>query len=612
MYANNRFPVFEAEWRPTWEINKSSRFSRKFYQLLQFLSKSASLYVNACDYDIEGSVIGYNIIRFFGDINRAKRMKFSALTKDEILRAYNTMSNLDYPYINAGTSRHYVDWLWGINVSRFLMKSIKKASGKNFILSAGRVQTPTLYEVINRELVRETYVPEPFFRIKVTARLGNIDYTFTISKVFKTKYEAEKVVSLLRNNHAEVVNILSVRRIFERPPPFNLGDLQSEAGRIFGYSPYKTERLAENLYLDGLISYPRTNSQKIPPSVNINEIINEIGRGPYSFLVTKLNMITKGKYIVRQGKEEDPAHPAIYPTGEKPGKLTKDELKLYELILRRFLASISEDAVLNVVKLSLRFHNIELMEDLGFQTIVNSAWLDLYPYVRVESFKGSINLKPGDKVPILKASVVLGSSKPEARYTKISLLKWMEKVGIGTEATRGNIIEILFKRGYLHQKGKYIYPTPLGMTLVKVLKDNFPELVSVDMTAEMEGMLRKVQKGELDKDYVIEVARKKLKEYFSKYEKYEEKIGTELAKPLGLVKYTKCKLCSLEAKYGELCEWHYEALRNLKEKIRIWTERTGYSEKEVMRKLYKLSSVGKYVKDVIKTYYLKDDVSHAS
>lgn len=611
LYANGSFPVFEAEWKPSWQIS-ANKFSKKYYMLLQQLSKKASLFVNACDYDIEGSVIGYNIIRFFGDIKRAKRMKFSALTKDEILKAYNSMSELDYPYINAGIARHYVDWLWGINVSRFLMRSLHKVSKKRITLSAGRVQTPTLYEVISKEFKRETYVPEPYFRIKLTVTLGSIPYSFTLSKIFENKKDAEKVAELLKKGYLEVVKVERINKTLERPPPFNLGDLQAEAGRIFGFSPYKTERVAEELYLEGLISYPRTNSQKIPPSVNVEEIIKELGKGPYGFLVSKLNsMVVGGRYLIKQGKEEDPAHPAIYPTGEKPGKITKDALKLYELIVRRFLASASRDAIINSIKVVTRVHPLEYVEELNFQSVVNPGWLSIYTYTQVKSFQGYIDIKEGTKIPISKVSISLEISKPEARYTKVSLLKWMEKVGIGTEATRGNIIEILFKRKYLSQKGKYIYPTPLGISIVNVLKENFPELVSVKLTTEMENMLKDVQRGKIDKDQAIELVKRKLSEYFTKYSNIEEKIGLALAKPLGLVKYEKCEICELEAFKDKLCEWHFEALKNLKEKINLWKIRTGYSEGVIIKKLYKSSATGIYTKEVIKKYFL-DDVSHAN
>ncbi|MEM4139474.1 MAG: DNA topoisomerase, partial [Sulfolobaceae archaeon] len=171
--GNGGFPVFEAEWKPIWVEDKKANFAKKYYTLLSELSRKAELFINACDYDIEGSVIGYLIILFFGDIKKAKRMKFSSLTKYEILNSFKNLSELDYNMINAGLLRHKVDWLWGINVSRALMKAIYDVVGKKVVLSAGRVQSPTLINIVNKENERLLFTPEPKFKLLLTIEFKN-------------------------------------------------------------------------------------------------------------------------------------------------------------------------------------------------------------------------------------------------------------------------------------------------------------------------------------------------------------------------------------------------------------------------------------------------------
>ena len=599
LYGDDSFPVFSMEWRPLWEIDETAKYTKKYYLLLRFLAKNALEYINACDYDIEGSVIGYMIIKFFGDLKKAKRMKFSALTKHEILKAYANLSPLDYNMINAGIARHKVDWLWGINVSRALMLSVKAVSNKKVVLSAGRVQSPTLIHVVDNEILREQYVPLPVFKVNIKITVGDQTINFSLDKTFDNKEEAQAFANKIKNLKAFVKEVRIEEKSLVRPPPFNLGDLQVEAGKLFKYSPYYVERLAEELYLDGLISYPRTNSQKIPPSVNIEEIVNGL-EANFPYLVKILRNITKGEYIVRQGSKEDPAHPAIYPTGNKiQGKLPLQQYKLYELITRRFLASISKDAIIKTQKVLIELKGTSLTQEINRQKIKFRGWLILYPYYEIED-EEFLDIKEGEEVRIDSVSIRMSLTKPTLkRYNKVQLLKWMEDSKLGTEATRGKIIETLFDRKYLVQKGGFIYPTPLGITVVEILKDYFKDITSVELTSKMEEKLESIMEGKITVDDVVRETVTILSNYLKNYEKVKDKIGIKLSKILGLKGYEKCKFCELEAEHNGLCKYHYEALVKLKEAIEIWKKRTGLDEKQILKKIYSSKSTGKYVKDVI-------------
>lgn len=592
------FPVFETYWKPLWQIDKASYYTKKYVMALEYLASKASKFINACDYDIEGSVIGYTIIKYIGKTTKYYRAKFSSLTKQELVKAFNNLMPPDYEMTNAGLARHEVDWLWGINVSRALMRALELATGKRMILSAGRVQSPLLQHVVDSALRRLTFVPLLKFKIRLKIRFGGQTVKATLEREFENLDEAKDYASSLKGLQIVVVSVKDEEVAIERPPPFNLGDLQAEAGRILRLSPYRTERLAENLYLDGLISYPRTNSQKLPRGLEIREILHSLSN-VFGKLVELTNKLNRGNPVPREGEKDDPAHPAIYPTGEKPKGIKGAEFKLYELIVRRFLASVSSDA--RVLSRSVRL-SIPRTGDvivLNFKKVVFKGWLLIYPYVSVQETKEFLEVKEGDRGIIEEARVELVMSKPPEVYSRIGLLRWMEEVEIGTEATRGRIIETLFTRGYVKLSGGKVMHTPLGFAVSKVLKGYFGHLTSVELTRKLERDLEEIRKGKRTVSEVRSETLEILKGLISVYEKNKESIGRLLAEFLGLNARKKCKLCDLPEYKDGLCEIHYIAKRNLEDALKVWEER-GMKREKAISILLKSKSVGKYVKDLMR------------
>lgn len=613
LVGDSKFPVFDAEWKPIWIERKSKRLKR-IYDLLKYLAGHATEFINACDYDIEGSLIGYLIIKFFGDLSKAKRMKFSALTKADILQSFRNLSSLDYNMIEAGIARHKIDWLWGINISRALMLAVKEVAKRRIILSAGRVQSPTLINIVKLEKDRGTFIPLPIYSIVIFIKIKDLLLKINFNKKFEYINDTIKFKNYLKGKKIIVSEVKNEVINLERPPPFNLGDLQIEAGRIYGYSPYKVEKIAEELYLEGLISYPRTNSQQIPSSINIYEIVNNLYNSIFNKYINILDKITNKKYIIKQGKKTDLAHPAIHPTGLLPSrKLSKDEYKIYELIVRRFLASISRDATIVKQTIVFKIENFE-NDKINYilQKIENPAWLLLYPYSKVKQNEiPNLKLSNGDEGLIVDIKILQNYTKPPKRYTKISLLKWMENVEIGTEATRAQIIETLFTRKYVTNFGKYIIPTDLGLAITEVLEEFFSEITSVEMTSDLEKKLNEVKLGKLKGDHFVLNSLNKLKSYILKFYYNKEKIGEKLSKVLKFINYKKCELCNFEVYKDELCKYHYIALSKLNDAIHEWRIRSN--ENDSIRILYRLLSnkyTGKLIKDIIKSYFLNDE-SHA-
>ncbi len=607
------FPVFEYYWAPLWQVESDAGYTKKYYMVLEKLCKLARVYINACDYDIEGSVIGYLIIKFLGDLSRAYRMRFSSLTDIELRRAFQRLEPLDKPMIEAGLARHELDWLWGVNVSRALMEALRLVTGRRVVLSAGRVQSPTLVEVVRRERERNLHVPIPSYDVVVLVSKESWRRRVTIASGLDSLARARSLAAMVKR--LGVLRVLSVeRRLFtlEPPPPFNLGDLQMESARILGLSPMRTQEIAERLYLDALISYPRTNSQRLPATIDLRGILEGLARSPtYRQLVRDLLSVTRGVLRPRQGPKEDPAHPAIHPTGNI-ARLTGLEAKLYDLIVRRFLACMAPPARLEKRVVVLGEPGTGIRAVVEGVRILYPGWLYFYPYA-APSEEVLPELRRGDVVRVVSAYVVTRYSSPPEPYTRAKLVKWMESVGIGTEATRARIVETLFERGYLRSSKRGIEVTDLGFAVAEILSKYFTELTSVKLTRHFEELLEGILRGRTTRHRVVAEAREVLSKLLREFrENHVEEVGVQLAKSLGLIKPTrKCRVCGREEYREGLCVFHYEALQRIKQAYTTWRSRTnGITFNEYLRKLVSLNSTGKWVKEVAR-YLLEKGASLA-
>jgi DNA topoisomerase-1 len=510
------YPIFDVCWKPSFEVSKDAYFTKNYFFVLQEISKKCNKFINACDFDIEGSVIGTNIIKFFGNLENAYRMKFSTLTNEELQQSFKNLLPIDINNYYAGEARHILDWIWGINLSRALMEAIKKA-GRRKILSIGRIQGPTLALVAEREKEIESFVAKPYWRI--FAKSDGVEFENVKGKIF----EKEKAEEIYRNCSNEgVVEKIERKKIFLKPlPPFDLTSLQVEAYKLFGFSPSKTLAIAQSLYEKALISYPRTSSQKLPKSINFKAIIQKFESTNLKDFA--LEIIKKGRFAPVEGKKEDEAHPAIYPTGIIPKALKKEEELLYELIAKRFLACFFESEEIEEIKAFAKFGNEEFVAN--GRVIVKKAWTKVYDYYKIEENKNIERLKEGEK---LKAKIEIKEekTKPPARYTRASLVKKLEELNLGTKATRAEIVDTLFERGYI--EGEAIKITPLGKKVYETLKNYSKEILDKKLTRDMEIELEAIQKQKESENLVIEKWKKVLEEILKKFKEKEKQIGKEL------------------------------------------------------------------------------------
>jgi DNA topoisomerase-1 len=529
--GTNSFPVFEMEWVPAYKSNKFAYFTKKYLDVAKRIGSNCQMFINACDYDLEGTVIGTNIIKyilekpaesFIGNEN-IKRMVFSTTTTADLLNAYENIKGFDSAYFEAGETRHIIDWMWGINMSRALMGSLR-SNGINKTVSIGRVQGPTLAIAIEREKEIETFKPMPFW--KLFLKFKGAVFENTRGEIFEKRI-AEEALDASRSGDARVIEI-AVKEEKARPlPPFDLTSLQIEASRTLGLDPSRTLQIAQALYERSYISYPRTSSQKLPPTLNLPRIISDISKNPqYAELANRL--IAASRFRPAEGLKQDEAHPAIFPTGVRPAKLTQEEEKLYDLIAKRFLACFAEWASLEKTKATIEAGS-ELYSANG-TSIKERGWIDFYaPYSRIAE-ETLPQLSRNEKVEPEGIYIKDGKTQPPKRYSKASLILTLEKKNLGTKATRSEIISTLFKRGYI--KGTLLEATDFGKSVYNALHTYCSEILDENMTRKLENDMEEITKGKMKEEEVIREGKEMLTEILADFRKKEKEIGKALSEGL--------------------------------------------------------------------------------
>jgi len=530
--GRSQYPVFKFKWAPRHLAERGAKKIKTVISAIEKLSDKASEFINATDYDVEGSLIGYMILKHAcgGREKQAKRMKFSTLTPEELNEAFESlMPRLDFEMAEAGRTRHEVDWLYGVNLSRALILSVEKQSNKHFTLSIGRVQGPTLKLLYEREYEINSFVPTPYWEINAEALVGENVYKvdFEKDKLWNLK-EAEAVVSACKGRHGIITGVTEKTARRMPPEPFDLGSLQREAYRFFGYTPRRTLDIAERLYLNALISYPRTSSQKLPPTINYEAILKGLAGNPaYRRLAEKV--LSAGELKPVEGAKSDPAHPAIYPTGKLPeAPLSKDDAKIYDLVVKRFFAVFGKPSLRLMVKVSMEVEGYRFT--LNGRRILEEGWLSFYkPYVEFEE-KPLPPLSKGEKVLIKRIESLQKFTEPPPRYNPASLLRAMEELEIGTKATRAEIIETLYQRGYI--KGERITVTDVGFTVVEALSKYCPSIVSVEFTRNLEKQLYAIEQRQEKRESVLLEAIEELKPIVERLKEAEESLGSMLSKAI--------------------------------------------------------------------------------
>ncbi|MHA1229041.1 MAG: DNA topoisomerase I [Candidatus Helarchaeota archaeon] len=533
---NFEYPVFDLVWIPVYKkLERARKKNSQYYQTKNVLdvfkkvSQVCNEYIVACDYDIEGSTIGYKILEYCIGIERikkAKRMKFSSLTKTEIINSYkNLLKSLNFNLIESGICRHEVDYLFGINLTHALTNTTTKMDKINFfLLTTGRVQGPTLAEIVRREKEIINFKPENYWIINGILKYNGKEYIIEhIKGRFNNENEVDSILLECKNKQG-IISDINKSYIKRNPPvPYNLSELQDDAYNLFKYDPSNTLKVAEKLYLDSLITYPRTSNQIIGKDINLKQILTSLSKNP-SYKIHCTNIL-KGSLTPTKGKKTDPAHPPILPTGNLPQrKLNKTEQNIFNLVVYRFFSIFGEPATFERIKYLIAIDSQSF--SLSGQKLVEKGWLNLNPYFlkRVRSQQLPI-FQIGQKLNI-ELKKIKKQTKPPARYNPNSIRKWMEANEIGTKSTRSEIVKKLYERKYIVNRS--IEPTKIGISLIEILNKYVPEILSVEMTRDLEKKMSLIETGELTKEEVITEAKSQLTKILNKFKKDEYNIGKDL------------------------------------------------------------------------------------
>jgi len=511
-------PVFNVEWKPNYMVRKKD-FTKRYYDTILKLCKNASSITVATDFDVEGEVIGLNVVRFLCGQKDANRMKFSTLTTDELNKSYEEKkSTLNWNQGIAGETRHYLDWFYGINLSRELMAAIK-STGKFKIMSVGRVQGPSLNLIVQREREILKFKPEPYWQIFITVNDGKNQLELKHPKDIFDKKELKKFENL--KGKKAIAKTKKTQQKIPPNPPFNLTTLQTEAYKLYGITPSRTLQIAQGLYLAGIISYPRTSSQKLPASIGYEKILKKLAKA------FKAEHLIKRKTPI-EGKKSDPAHPSIYPTGNSQ-VLNDQDAKIYNLIVRRFLALFCEDALVDKknVKATMPSFGEDLVFTANGSQIVKKAWMEIYPRKVKEAEIPDMD----GEVDIIDQRIDEKETVPPRRYSPASILSELEKRNLGTKATRANILETLYDRGYIQDQA--IKATPLGMSLIETLEKHSPIIIEEELTREFETDMQDIEEAKKanlqeEENKILDKAKKTITKISDDFKKSQQQIGNEL------------------------------------------------------------------------------------
>jgi DNA topoisomerase-1 len=542
------YPVFTFKWVPRYVAERKATRIRSWLQTITKLAKEAEIFIDACDYDVEGCIIGYCILKYAcgNKEQMSKRMKYSTLTKQELEKSYaEPLPHLDFGLIEAGLTRHEVDWLYGINLSRALTNATKNWSGRYATISTGRVQGPTLKFLVTREEDIKTFVPTPYWQIKAKVEINGQLFEAKYEKQrVETGKEAEAIVDACKNKKGQIEEV-EVREFIQPPPfPFDLGTLQNEAYNLFKYTPRRTLSIAQQLYLNALISYPRTDSQKLPSTIGYKMILKNLSKAEeYKRLTSEL--LAQQTLRPNEGKKDDPAHPAIYPTGNLPEKgLETSERKIWDLVARRFMSVFGESAVKQSMKVCLAVDGHHFY--LDGRRILTEGWMHYYePYVRFEEVILP-PIKEGQPVNIKRMVLESLLTEPPSRYNPSSLLREMEETGIGTKATRADTIQTLYDRGYV--KDERMTVTGLGFEVSGILERHCPTIISTTLTRELETKMNRIQENKEKREEVLIEVVEILKPVLERLKKEEKTIGEQLGSALEKAKLEErtidtCPVC---------------------------------------------------------------------
>ncbi|ADE03158.1 MULTISPECIES: DNA topoisomerase I [Haloferax] len=505
---------------------------------LRRLARRAGKVTIATDYDREGELIGKEAYELVRDVNEdvpVDRVRFSSITNREVTEAFENPDDLDFDLAAAGEARQIIDLVWGAALTRFLSLSARQL-GNDFI-SVGRVQGPTLKLIVDREREIDAFDPEDYWELfsKLTkdadgdaesfeAQYFYLDDDGTEAERIWDEDDAEEAYQTLLGVEAAEVSSVNRRTRTDTPPaPFNTTQFIRAAGSI-GYSAQRAMSIAEDLYTAGYITYPRTDNTVYPDDLDPRELLGAF-EGDRRFKEDAESLLEQEEIEPTEGDNETTDHPPIHPTGELPSAsdLSDDEWDVYELVVRRFFATVAEDAVWEHLRVVAEVEGLSLKAN--GKRLLEAGYHDVYPYFNSsESFVPDV--EEGESLVLSDTHLDAKQTQPPRRYGQSRLIETMEQMGIGTKATRHDVIQKLYDRGYIESDPPR--PTRLARAVVEASEDFAKLIVSEEMTSQLESDMLAIARGEATLEDVTEESKEMLGEVFEGLMESREELGKQL------------------------------------------------------------------------------------
>lgn len=502
---------------------------------IQTVGRDADTVIIATDYDREGELIGKEACELIQDVNpsvEVKRALFSSLTAGEIHDAFSDLTQIDDDLAAAGESRQRIDLRWGASLTRFLTLLSDRDDG---IISVGRVQTPTLKLIVDREREIEDFDPVTYWEIFSEFRQPPDGDGFEAQYYYydEDDTQAERVWDESKKNRVcneinkafkgEVIDVDVSNRNDNPPIPFNTTEFIKAANAI-DFDAKRAMSIAEDLYDEGYITYPRTDNTVYPDDLDIRERVKDLA-GKSAFRDSAEMLLDKESLTTTEGDEETTDHPPIHPTETIPSKsgVSDDEWEVYELVVRRFFATVAEKAVWKRTRVNVDAGG-HLLKASG-KRLVEEGYHDVYPYF--DTNESSVPaVEEGDMLQVGEVWSDEKETQPPNRYGQSRLIEKMEAMDLGTKSTRHNTVDTLYDRGYV--SGETLSPTEIARAVIGVVEDHAERVASTDMTAELKQRMDLVAEGEKEMRVVTEKSRDMLGEAFNELSGAEKEIREEL------------------------------------------------------------------------------------
>jgi DNA topoisomerase-1 len=480
--SNKKAIDIEGDFEPHYEISPGKD---KVVAELRDIAKVTKEVLLATDPDREGEAIAWHIADALG-LKKAKRIVFHEITESAIKEAVSHPRNIDDNLKSAQEARRVLDRLVGYDLSGLIWKKVR------YGLSAGRVQSPALRIIMEREREIRAFIPETFWRLRAQVITPHkVEFELLCSEEPRDKALVDKIIKEGRKKQWKVLEVKESEASRAPRAPFTTSTLQQTASTRLGYSPSNTMRIAQKLYEGGFISYMRTDSTNLSKQAQ-DEIVAFINKEYGAALAAPQTYKTKSK-------NAQEAHEAIRPTNvtKKSAGRTPDEQKLYKLIWARAVASQMKDATMLRTKVVANYEGAG-GEIPDFQAngsrLLSPGWLTADPDAQGEEVMLP-KVTAGDVLTLRDLAAEEKQTEPPSRYTEAGLVKELEKRDIGRPSTYASIIKTIVDRGYVSKEGKTLKPTDTGDVVSSFLEKYFTSYISDTFTAEMEQKLDNIAEG---------------------------------------------------------------------------------------------------------------------